>query len=98
MVGEQPSKQGRMVMAELKNEWMQEEVMEAWQGGRGQSEKAVGEGIMRLWDQRVQLRSSWMGRCERKFKGDQCTLVGESCYVLQGKRRTPGLEKAGRPC
>lgn len=42
MDGEQPE-QGRVVMAELKNEWMWEEVMGVWQGGKGQSERAVGE-------------------------------------------------------
>lgn len=44
MDGEQPSKQGRVVMAELKNEWMWEEVMGVRQGGRGQSKRVVGEG------------------------------------------------------
>lgn len=35
---------------------------------RGQDEGAMEEGIMRLQDQRVQLKTSLAGRCERKFK------------------------------
>lgn len=35
---------------------------------RGQDEGAVEQGVMRLEDQRVQLQTSLVGRCERKFK------------------------------
>lgn len=93
--GEQPSKQGRAVMAELKNEWMWEEVMGVWQEGRGQSERAVGEGIMRLWDQRVQVKGSWTGRCERKFKEVNVLLLEKVVMRCRGRGGPQGWRRQG---
>lgn len=67
------------------NGWMWEEVTKgsAWRL-RGQDAGAVEEGIMRLQDQRVQLKTSLAGRCERKFKEVNVLLLEKVVMHCRG--------------
>ena len=53
-------------------------------GLRGQNEGAMEEGIMRLQDQRVQLKTSLAGRCERKVKEVNVLLLEKVVMHCRG--------------
>lgn len=90
---------GRQVRWSLKweNGWMWEEVTKrSARRQRGQDEGAMEEGIMRLQDQRVQLKTSLAGRCERKFKEVNVLLLEKTVMHRRGGGVLQGCSSQGR--